>query len=91
LCETSTGTNRNAFHATCDGVPNTIIFIKTSNRCVCGGFAVRAWPSRNLWTSGEFRVLAQEYIRRPGDAASVAGNGDGVWFGPEFGSVVRRV
>jgi hypothetical protein len=39
------------FHARCDGHPNTITLISSTNDCIFGGYTPVPWSSRNQWVA----------------------------------------
>jgi hypothetical protein len=45
------GFDASAFHSRCDGHPNTVTLISSTNDCIFGGFTPLTWSSRGSWVS----------------------------------------
>jgi hypothetical protein len=87
------GFRASAFHGRCDGHPNTVTLILSTNDCVFGGYTPLTWNSDGNWVSDPSRTsfiftiknphnLPSRIFKQKEDANAIF---DSRWFGPSFG------
>ena len=76
----------NQFHSKCDGIENTVTFVKSKNGRKFGGFANKAFHSSNSWISDPncfvFSLFHKECYYYNNDGNMICGNSN---YGPLWG------
>ena len=75
------------FHSKCDGIENTVTFVKSKNGRKFGGFANKAFNSSNKWISDPncfvFSLLHKECYYYNNNGSMIYGNSS---YGPTWGA-----
>jgi hypothetical protein len=78
--------DKNQFHSKCDGIENTVTFVKAKNGRKFGGFANKAFNSSNQWISDPncfvFSLLHKECYYYNNNGNMICGNSS---YGPLWG------